>query len=144
MENPNETEVVFNIPASVPLIRGDLERLQEVFLNLFINAFHALAGRTHRKISVTAHIEGDVRKMVAVDFTDNGCGMPEEVQKKIFNYGFTTKGPGRGSGMGLYMCKYIIELHGGQIKVRSQPGFGTTLSLTLPLYEEKVSAPVSA
>lgn len=142
LENPNETDVEFDIPASVPLIRGDLERLQEVFLNLFINAFHALAGRTLRKINVTARLGEGNPKMVAVDFNDNGCGMNEEVQKKIFNYGFTTKGPGRGSGMGLYMCKYIVELHGGKIKVRSQPGFGTTFSLTLPIYEEQVSTPM--
>ena len=74
--------------------------------------------------------------MVGVDFADNGSGIPEEIQKKIFTYGFTTKGPGRGSGMGLYMCKYIIELHGGEIKVKSQPGAGTIFSLTLPIYED--------
>ncbi|MBI3307240.1 MAG: HAMP domain-containing histidine kinase, partial [Candidatus Omnitrophica bacterium] len=53
-----------------------------------------------------------------------------------FNYGFTTKPPGRGSGLGLYMCKYIIELHGGTIKVASRIGDGTTFTLTLPIYEE--------
>lgn len=62
--------------------------------------------------------------------------MNEEVQKKIFTYGFTTKGPGRGSGMGLYICKYIIELHGGDIRVKSELGVGTTFFLTLPAYEE--------
>ena len=73
---------------------------------------------------------------MTIHFTDNGSGMTEEVQKKIFTYGFTTKAPGRGSGMGLYMCKYIIELHGGDIRVKSRLGAGTTFTLTLPLYEE--------
>ncbi len=71
-----------------------------------------------------------------IHFTDNGSGMTEEIMKKIFNYGFTTKPPGRGSGMGLYMCKYIIELHGGDIRVRSKLGEGTTFTIVLPAYQE--------
>jgi len=140
LENNSGTEVEFDIPSSLPLIKGDLERLQEVFLNLFINAYHALAGRRNPRIVVKARLTGEDSKedskMVSVEFTDNGSGMPEEIQKKIFTYGFTTKGPGRGSGMGLYICKYIIELHGGEIKVKSQPGVGTTFALTLPAFEE--------
>ena len=136
LENPSQVEVEINIPSSTPLVKGDLERLQEVFLNLFINAYHAMAGRRKPKIVVEAHPLNNGQKMVEVDFSDNGSGMPEEVQKKIFTYGFTTKGPGRGSGMGLYICKYIIELHGGDIKVKSDPGRGTTFVLTLPIYEE--------
>lgn len=136
LDNLTGTEVEFDIPSNIPLIRGDLERLQEVFLNLFINAYQAMAGRRNRKIVVSARLEEGEAKSVTVHFTDNGSGMPEEVQKKIFTYGFTTKAPGRGSGMGLYMCKYIIELHGGDIRVKSRLGVGTTFTLTLPLYEE--------
>ncbi|HNX69618.1 MAG TPA: ATP-binding protein [Candidatus Omnitrophota bacterium] len=144
LDNLSGTEVDFNVPGNVPLIRGDLERLQEVFLNMFINAYHAMAGKRHRKISVTAEIDKQDSKMVAVHFTDNGTGMTEDVMKKIFNYGFTTKPPGKGSGLGLYMCKYIIELHGGTIGVRSKLGEGTTFTLTLPIYgETKVLKTVS-
>ncbi len=136
LDNLTGTEVDFDIPGNVPLIRGDLERLQEVFLNLFINAYHAMMGKRNRRIRVTAEMDPENQHNVAVHFTDNGCGMTEEVMKKIFNYGFTTKPPGRGSGMGLYMCKYIIELHGGDIRVRSKVGEGTTFTITLPAYEE--------
>ena len=66
--------------------------------------------------------------------------MSEETMKKIFNYGFTTKPPGKGSGMGLYMCKYIVELHGGTIKVKSNLGEGTTFTVTLPIYKEEPTA----
>ena len=62
--------------------------------------------------------------------------MTEDVMKKVFNYGYTTKAPGKGSGLGLYMCKYIIELHGGTITVTSKVGEGTTFTLTLPIYGE--------
>lgn len=140
LDNLSGTEVDFNVPGNIPLIRGDLERLQEVFLNLFINAYHAMAGKRYRKIGVQAEISPDDPKMVAVHFRDNGSGMTEEVMKKIFNYGFTTKPPGKGSGLGLYMCKYIIELHGGTIVVNSKVGEGTTFTLTLPIYEEAVLA----
>lgn len=141
LDNLTGTEVEFDIASSIPLIRGDLERLQEVFLNLFINAYQAMSGKRNRKIVVRAQVkepdpDRNGSKMVEIDFTDNGCGMTEEVQKKIFNYGFTTKGPGRGSGMGLYICKYIVELHGGEIRVKSNPGVGTTFTITLPAYEE--------
>lgn len=136
LDNLSGTEVDFNVPGNIPLICGDLERLQEVFLNLFINAYHAMAGRRYRKIAVQVEIDPQNPKMVAIHFRDNGCGMAGETIKKIFNYGFTTKPPGKGSGLGLYMCKYIIELHGGTISVQSKVGEGTTFTLTLPIYEE--------
>lgn len=136
LDNLTGTEVDFNVPGNVPLIRGDLERLQEVFLNLFINAYHAMAGKRHRKIGVIAEIDPGNPKMVAVHFKDNGSGMSEDVMQRVFNYGFTTKPPGKGSGLGLYMCKYIIELHGGDITVQSKVGEGTIFTLTLPIYEE--------
>ena len=136
LDNLTGTEVEFDIPGNIPLVRGDLERLQEVFLNLFINAYHAMAGRRNRRIRVRADVDTANPHQAAIRFTDNGCGMTEEVMRKIFNYGFTTKPPGRGSGMGLYMCKYIIELHGGDIKVASKVGEGSTFTLTLPVYEE--------
>ena len=108
-------------------------------LNLFINAYHAMAKQRNRKITVTARIDFSRSAMIVIEFSDNGVGMSDEVMKKIFSYGFTTKGAGKGSGMGLYMCRYIIELHGGEIKVRSKLGEGTTFLITLPAYQEKKS-----
>jgi len=139
LDNLTGTEVEFNVPANLPLVRGDLERLQEVFLNLFINAYHAMEGRPNRRIYVRAYIEAENTEMVAIHFTDNGKGMTEEVQKKIFNYGYTTKAPGRGSGLGLYMCKYIIELHGGDIRVQSEVDKGTEFIIRLPVARETSS-----
>lgn len=135
LDNLAGTEVEFIVPGSIPLIRGDLERLQEVFLNLFINAYHAMEGRPNPKITVTADVDAE-NKFVGIHFTDTGKGMTEETAKRIFNYGFTTKPAGKGSGLGLYMCKYIIELHGGDIKVTSEVDVGTTFTLTLPVFEE--------
>ncbi len=135
LENLAGTEVEFNVPGNIPLIRGDLERLQEVFLNLFINAYHAMEGRPSPRINVRAELSPDGH-YVMVHFTDSGKGMNEETMKRIFNYGYTTKPAGKGSGLGLYMCKYIIELHGGTIQVSSEEGVGTTFSLSLPAFDE--------
>ncbi len=140
LENLSGTEVTFDVPNGLPLIKGDLERLQEVFLNLFINAYHAMADRRDRKIIVTAHESPAHPAMMLIEFSDNGAGMTDEVMKKAFSYGFTTKPTGKGSGMGLYMCRYIIELHGGEVKVRSKLGEGTTFAITLPIYYEPTSA----
>ena len=139
LENLSGTEVNFDIPANTPLIKGDLERLQEVFLNLFINAYHAMAGKRDRKIVATASESPAHPAMVVIHFSDNGSGMSDEVMKKAFTYGFTTKPTGKGSGMGLYMCRYIIELHGGEIKARSAVGEGTTFLLTLPVADQQSS-----
>ena len=95
-----------------------------------------MAGRRNRRIRVTAEPDPENTRNVAIHFTDNGAGMTDDIMKKIFNYGFTTKPPGKGSGMGLYMCKYIIELHGGDIKVKSKVGDGTTFTILMPSYEE--------
>jgi len=137
LDNLSGTDVEFSIPGNLPLIHGNLERLQEVFLNLFTNAYHALSiERNDRRIQISAYVNESDPKHIHVDFSDNGSGIDDETVKKIFNYGYTTKGEGKGSGIGLYMCRYIIELHGGEIKVKSKKGEGTTFTLTLPVYEE--------
>lgn len=143
MDNLAGTEVEFDIPSDLPLVRGDLERLQEVFLNLFINSLHALQGGRQRKISVKAKCDSENPKMIVILFSDNGVGMNEDVMKKIFSFRFTTKQNGKGSGIGLYMSKYIIELHGGDIKVQSRLGHGTTFRITLPACEEMEYAEIA-
>jgi len=111
LDNLSGTDIVFNIPGNLPLIRGDLERLQEVFLNLFINSFQAMADEQNRRIEVSCQEDPEDPRIILIRFTDNGCGMDEETLKKIFNFRFTTKIEGKGSGLGLYMTKYIIDWH---------------------------------
>ncbi len=139
LDNLAGTDIVFNIPGNFPLIKGDLERLQEVFLNIFINAFHALAGRPSKRFEIIGEVDPKDPKMVLVKFQDNGCGMSDETLKRIFNYRFTTKPEGKGSGLGLYIVKYIVELHGGSITVESKLNEGTVFSVRLPIYEEQES-----
>ena len=96
-----------------------------------------LAGREGRKIHVRADLDTLHPGMIQVQIQDNGSGMDEDTLKKIFNFRFTTKPEGKGSGLGLYISKYIIELHGGMITAESREGEGSTFLIRLPIYQEK-------
>jgi signal transduction histidine kinase len=113
-------------------VAADAHRLQQVFLNLSLNAFHAMQGGGTLAISV----KNRSGAFVQVDFQDQGHGIDPAAVPRIFEPGFTTKA---GSpGLGLSVCKKVIEQHGGSIQVQSSTQQGTTFSLLLPL--EKGSA----
>jgi signal transduction histidine kinase len=114
-------------------LRADPHRLQQVFLNLALNAFRAMSPGNRLEVHVTrAHPSEGAR--VQIDFEDQGSGIAEEHMERIFEPGFTTHGGS--SGLGLAVCKKVIEQHGGVIRVHSAPRLGTTFSLLLPLAGE--------
>ncbi|HYO72841.1 MAG TPA: ATP-binding protein [Archangium sp.] len=117
-----------------PLAHGNAARLCQVFLNLIINAAHAIApGQVEQnEIRLVARRAADSR--VLVEVSDSGCGIPAENLERIFRPFFTTKPAGVGSGLGLSVCQRIITMHGGDITVESQPGRGTTFRLSLPVH----------
>jgi two-component system NtrC family sensor kinase len=104
--------------------------LNQVFLNLIINAKHATEGRERPKIAVSSSAE---QSEIIIKISDNGHGMTKEVQKEIFVPFFTTKPVGEGTGMGLAIAYGIIKDHGGEISVSSIEGKGTTFTLKLPI-----------
>ena len=116
-------------------IHGDQVQLEQVLLNLLINARQAMLGRGGA-LTVHASANGDVNGVagVRVRVVDTGPGIPPGVLPNIFQPFFTTKaaGTGRGTGLGLSICKDIVEHHGGRIDVRSTVGKGTTFTLHLP------------
>ncbi|MDD5084519.1 MAG: HAMP domain-containing sensor histidine kinase [Candidatus Omnitrophica bacterium] len=136
LDHFSKVEFKNDVPENLPLVRGDRERLQEVFLNLFVNAYRALLGKKNGQIRVSASIYGSDANGVRVEVTDNGCGMDDETLRKVFTYGFTTKPKGKGSGIGLYLCRYIVHLGGGEIKVKSKKSEGTTFTILLPVYRK--------
>ena len=122
-----------DIPAGLPPIRGEKKSLQQVFLNLFINAIHAmLDGGT---LYIKAHPSPDGQWMV-IDVTDTGVGIDPAHLSQIFDPFYTTKQVGRGTGLGLSVTYGIMEKHGGHIEVKSRVGAGATFTLTLPLHRE--------
>ncbi len=116
-----------NYGKDVPRIYCFMARLNQVFVNLLINAKQAIQGKGEITIATTH--END---KVMIRFTDTGAGIPKESLDKIFDPGFTTKGVGVGTGLGLSIVYQIIQEHHGEIMVESEVGKGTTFTIILP------------
>lgn len=111
----------------LPLLELDPDRIKQVFLNIMINAAQALAGPG--KISVYSRQRGG---WVEAEVADNGRGIPPHQRERIFEPFFTTKPPGQGTGLGLSVSYGIVRNHDGEIKVSSEPGRGTRVTVILP------------
>jgi signal transduction histidine kinase len=124
-----------DIPEDIPVIHSDLGNLQQIFLNLINNAFQALDSGGRLDISVTRQGE----RYVVTSISDNGCGIPEAEQKKIFEPFYSTKGPTGGTGLGLYISFGLVQKLKGDISVKSKTGEGTTFTVRLPVTLEGVA-----
>ncbi|MEW5949305.1 MAG: ATP-binding protein [Thermodesulfobacteriota bacterium] len=116
------------------------QQVNQVFMNILVNAAHAIEDNGEIKIS-TAHLAG-AEPMVEVRISDTGKGIPPENLTKIFNPFFTTKPVGKGTGLGLSMAYNIIKKHDGDILVESEVGKGTTFIIQLPVNGPKEKAAV--
>jgi two-component system NtrC family sensor kinase len=127
----NNIELVLDLGDNLPKVMGSVHNLQQVFLNLFLNAIQAMPDRG--KLKIKSYIEN---KSLKIDVSDTGTGIPEENMDKIFDPFFTTKEIGKGTGLGLSVSYGIIKKHRGQIMVNSEVSKGTTFSVTLPVYND--------
>jgi two-component system, NtrC family, sensor kinase len=130
--------IVRELGLSLPQVNGDINQLQQVLVNLAINAQQAMAGQ-RGELSVRTRAVGG---QVLIELQDSGPGISPELQKKIFEPFFTTKPAGQGTGLGLSVSYGIIESHGGRIEVRSSLGSGATFVISLPV-AVAVPAPVA-
>jgi two-component system, NtrC family, sensor kinase len=121
----------------LPAVRCLAAQLNQVFMNLIVNAAHAIEG--HGVITLST---GQCGQWVWVEVSDTGCGMPPEVQRRIFEPFFTTKPVGKGTGLGLSLSFSIVQKHQGMIKVRSEPGQGTTFRVWIPLLDDETAPPL--
>lgn len=126
-------EVHMRLDDSNPQVRGDEQKLQQVLLNLLVNAESAMEGTQLRHMSLTTQRK---HGMVQIIISDTGRGMPAAVSQRVFEPFFTTKPPGEGTGLGLSVSYGIIQAHEGTISVESTPDVGTTFTILLPLYSE--------
>jgi len=112
----------------LPPVRGDENRLQQVFFNLMLNARDAMPRGGW--LTLCTRIEEDA---VVVEVGDTGCGIKSEDVRRIYDPFFTTKGIGRGTGLGLSVSYGIVQEHGGRIAVDTAPGKGSTFRVSLPI-----------
>lgn len=130
----DKIDIVKDIPDNMPLIAADKKSLQEVFFNLIRNAAQAMNERG--RITVRAKNKDD---KVIVEIEDTGHGIPEDKIDTIFNPFYTTKEPGKGTGLGLFIVRQVVERNKGKISVRSKVGEGTVFALEFPArVKEKV------
>jgi PAS domain S-box-containing protein len=124
-------EIVTEIAADLPSTWGDEGQLQQAFLNILVNAEHALEQHPGaRRIEVRAR---PVESAIVVEICDTGPGIPSDVLPRIFNPFFTTKPVGKGTGLGLSLSDGIVREHGGRIEVFSSPTDGTRFRIELPV-----------
>ncbi|UCC62607.1 MAG: response regulator [Anaerolineae bacterium] len=118
--------------SNVPVVLVDPDQLEQVFLNIIINAAHAM--ETGGTLTVTTAWLDDMEPpTLRISFTDTGVGIAHEHMERLFEPFFTTRPPGQGTGLGLYVCQNVMEKHGGHITVDSQLGKGSTFHVHLPV-----------
>jgi PAS domain S-box-containing protein len=129
--NTANIEVIRHLDPDLPRIFVDPGEMQQVFVNLIINAEYAMK-KAHGRgtLIITTEKKDD---QIRISFKDDGTGMNEEVKAKLFDPFFTTKEVGEGTGLGLGLSRSIILEHGGTIDAESQPGQGATFIITLPI-----------
>ena len=146
--NRGKVKVVTQLAENLPSCQLDGPKIEQVFVNVFMNACHAmpeggaLTIKTSLEIFDTDRAESDIRdcesirfkpgdKVVVVEIRDTGTGIPEEKLQKIFDPFFTTKTSGKGTGLGLSVVRKIIDLHGGTISIANAEGGGVRVTIVL-------------
>ena len=148
---PRNIDVELDVPRNLPAVRGDSSQIQQVVMNLVINAAEAIEDHKGGRVSISAAVRDfDARsasrvdagiapgRYIAITVRDNGCGMDEETKAKLFDPFFTTKFMGR--GLGLAAVHGILRSHKGTITVESRPGEGSTFTVCLPSSQARAAA----
>ena len=120
----------------IPEVECIVSQLNQVFMNLLVNAAHAI--EEFGKITIATELKDE--DTVSVKIGDNGKGMDEETIRRIFDPFFTTKPIGKGTGLGLSLSYGIIQKHHGNISVKSKPGEGTTFLVDIPIRQPEAQA----
>ncbi len=120
-------------------VLGDADRLLLAFMNLMVNALDGLNAKDNCASVLTIGAR-DLEEQVEIRIHDNGVGMSERQIARAFDPFFTTKPPGAGTGLGLWICKQVIQGHGGTIRLDSRAGAGTTVTITLPCEQKPALA----
>jgi two-component system NtrC family sensor kinase len=123
--------VIRRYAPDLPPVLGVRQELEQVLLNLLVNAWHAMAGGGTLTLTTERR---DAQTVIAI--ADTGCGTPEEHMNRLFEPFFTTKAAEQGTGLGLAVVHQLVTGHGGHIDIASRVDQGTTVTLTFPLAQE--------
>jgi len=132
--------VIEALAAGLPQVFADSHQVQQVLLNLVINAEQAMLAANGRGTLVLRTWHDADQECVILEVNDDGPGIPEEVQPKIFDPFFTTKDVGKGTGLGLTVAYAIVQEHGGRIRLESRAGHGASFYVELPVSGAKLPA----
>ena len=121
-----------NLDEGLPFVQGNTAELEQVILNLILNALDAISPEGHIYIRTCMVKDG----WALLEVADDGCGIRPENLPKLFEPFFTTKPVGSGIGIGLSTCYHIIQSHGGEINVQSTHGQGSRFTVTLPVHKQ--------
>jgi signal transduction histidine kinase len=127
--------ITLELDPDLPSVHGDRVQLQQVILNLMLNGFEAMAGQTVQNRTLTVRSQRAGADVVQVGVRDRGSGLDADRIERIFEPFYTTKA--EGMGMGLAICRSIIETHGGRFWAVNNPDRGATFSFTLPVSKEE-------
>jgi hypothetical protein len=130
----SQIEIIRNYGIEIPKVFGNAGKLQQVFTNLLLNSRDAIPDSG--TIELITSINGD--DTITIEVADNGIGIASENMSKIYDPFFTTKGVGRGTGLGLAVSYGIVQEHAGHISVESTQGLGTTFRISLPIAETQM------
>ena len=122
---------------ALPIVLADQVQLQQVIINLIMNGVEAMQSIADRPHELLIRSYQDEARRLVVDVTDSGAGISADNADKLFNAFFTTKSGGM--GMGLSICRSIIEAHGGRLSASNNAGAGARFQFTLPSYQEEAA-----
>lgn len=136
-------QIMRELDPALPKVMADPDQLQQVFINLSLNAIQAMpeGGKLTLRTTAVSDTKAPSKgpNWIKIDVQDTGCGIPKENLRKLFTPFFTTKGKGKGVGLGLAVVYGIIQRHKGRIEVQSEVGKGTTFTVYLEIQHEKES-----